>query len=834
MDIYEAIESCASLCVRSSLKQKSFDMKKSLIETEVVVIGGGLAGFAAAVAAARHGAKTILVQDRAVLGGNSSSEIRVTPHGAGLHHQYATETGLMSEASLAERSRCHIQPMENAWTNSQWDLALYDICQRTPNLTLQMNTTLTDVILEDGTRGSTLDPDDRLVSTDAGYMERPAINPSSRIIAVECSVANAETLLRIQGKQFIDCTGDGLCAHLAGCSWRWGSESADEFNETHAPTEPNSLTMGSSLQFYCQDVGKPVPFKAPPWAKKIDDSDFFYGGTGREPKNPRGGFWWIEIGAPYNTIHDNETIREELTEWTLGVWDWMKNKDPIMRERCANYVLDWVGQLPGKRESRRIMGKYFINENDLKLERAFEDEIGHGGWFIDLHTPGGLLAENAEPGAATGYDGHNIEAAKGHVGPYGIPLGILQSCDIDNLGFAGRDVSASKAALGSIRVMQTCGVLGQAIGTAAAVAVRGGDDLTDLSSEQVGVVQNLLRRDGVFLPNVSTPIEGDLVPSGALLASSEEQFGGSSVDVPSSSECAARPHKQPADLAQCFPVAGPRLDTIQLCMSLNAKAAIEVPVVLRHVASIWNYDQADGEILAEGTITVKLGVAQWSRWDVDLDLPAALRAGGYVRLEVLMAAPGDLHWEFATKTELACPGYYLLPCADPAKRGERYRRIFGVETYGFSVEPAMPAFVAANAGKGHHRPFVDSGMWRSDPAAAMPQALTCRWDSPQQVQQVDVQFGGNLEYELCRNAPLSVDAEIVRDYEVHVEVDGAWRTVATITDNFQLNRFHQLESAVLASAVRIQILATNGSPSASVASFRVFGELGDYPDPWGM
>jgi hypothetical protein len=269
-------------------------------------------------------------------------------------------------------------------------------------------------------------------------------------------------------------------------------------------------------------------------------------------------------------------------------------------------------------------------------------------------------------------------------------------------------------------------------------------------------------------------------------------------------------------------------------MSLNADAPIEVPVVLRRIASIWDYDQATGEILAEGTITVLPGVAQWSRWELDIDLPEALQAGGYVRLEVLMAAPGQLWWELATASKMACPGNYLLACADPTKRGERYRRIFGVGTYGFSVEPALPVFAASNTGQAHNRPFVNSGMWRSDPAAAMPQSLTCRWESPQRVQQVELQFGGNLEYETCRNQPLSVDAEIVRDYELQVEVEGVWQTLESITENFQLNRFHQLKSAMQASAVRIQILATNGSKSASIANFRVFSELGDYPDPWGM
>lgn len=370
-------------------------MKHTTHTFDVVILGGGLAGWAAAVAAARNGARTALMQDRPVLGGNSSSEIRVTPHGAGRHHPYAAETGIIAEAILAERARCDVEPMENAWTNSQWDLALYDICQRTPNLTLFLNTTLTDVLLDDGTRGSTLDPQDQAVSTAKGYKERPALNPSRRIHAVEGRVANAETRVILEAKQFIDCTGDALWAHLAGCAWRWGSEAKPEFNEVHAPKVADAFTMGSSIQFYCHDAGKPVPFTPLPWAHQYDDPDFFWGSGGRQPYNPRGGFWWLEIGVPFDTIADNETIREALTKHTLGAWDWMKNKDAWMKEKCANYVLDWIGQVPGKRESRRVLGNYFINENELSVDQSFPDDIGHGGWFLDLHTPGGLLAANA-------------------------------------------------------------------------------------------------------------------------------------------------------------------------------------------------------------------------------------------------------------------------------------------------------------------------------------------------------------------------------------------------------------------------------------------------------
>jgi hypothetical protein len=143
-----------------------------------------------------------------------------------------------------------------------------------------------------------------------------------------------------------------------------GSEGRDEYNEPHAPVKASSDTMGNSIHFRAKDMGRPVPFKAPDWAVKHENPTYFYE-QGRIPKDKRGGFWWLEIGVPYHTIYDNENIRHELTRHTLGVWDWMKNYDPIMKEETKNYALDWIGQVPGKRESRRILGEYFVNEHDI-------------------------------------------------------------------------------------------------------------------------------------------------------------------------------------------------------------------------------------------------------------------------------------------------------------------------------------------------------------------------------------------------------------------------------------------------------------------------------------
>ena len=330
---------------------------------EVAVIGGGLAGFCAAIASARLGRKTCIIQNRPVFGGNSSSEIRVTPHGACAFHAYARETGIISELLIEERAQNHEVIFENGWTNSVWDMVLYNMAMETPHLTVHVNSNVNSVVKE-----------------------------QNRIRSVSATVLNAEVDLEIKADIFIDCSGDVVAT--AGCEYRVGSESRDEFNEPHAPDKASKDVMGNSIHFKTKNIGKPVSFKAPDWAMHYDDAGFFYNG-GRLPKDERGGFWWLEIGVPFDTIHQNEDIRHELTRHALGVWDWMKNEDPKMKELTKNYALDWIGQVPGKRESRRIMGEYLMTEHDPVNCTVFDDEIAFGGWCIDLHTAGGC-GENSD------------------------------------------------------------------------------------------------------------------------------------------------------------------------------------------------------------------------------------------------------------------------------------------------------------------------------------------------------------------------------------------------------------------------------------------------------
>jgi hypothetical protein len=765
---------------------------------DVVVCGGGLAGFCAAVAAARQGARTCLVHNRPVLGGNSSSEVGVTPHGAAAFHAYARETGIISELLIEERARNHAEIYENGWTNSVWDLVLYDLAQRTPNLTLHLNTDIRGVEKRD----------------------------PRHLAAVVAVVLNAETELHLAGRVFIDCTGDGVVADAAGCEWRMGSEGRDEFDEPHAPALASSDTMGNSIHFLCRDLGRPMPFTAPEWAVKHEDASYFYE-QGRLPKDERGGFWWLEIGVPYHTIHDAETIRHELTRHALGVWDWMKNRDPKMKDRVRNYALDWIGQVPGKRESRRIIGRYFMTEHDVLNRTVFPDEIAFGGWFVDLHTPGGLLAGTSEPSAAPGGHGHEYDtftdySAMSYCGPYGLPLRILLARDCDNLLLAGRNVSVSHAALGTVRVMGTTALLGEAAGIAAAVGLERDHDFAALVAQDVGEIQQRLLANGCFLPNIPSADPRDLAPSATARASSEFAVGGVAPDAPAHHAGLKFWKDQPqydtgrleVRRGQLIATAGGRLDEIELGLSNESAAAESLDVALFAVDHIWDYRAEPGAPLATATLSVPPGKQQWVRWPLHLDLPAAIAPGSFLRLDAL--ANRRLHWHAAQRI---IPGHMAMYAISQ----NRMRRFGHGHTLAFRVAPAQPSFAPAQVLSGVTRPHRLTNLWISDPDQPLPQWLELRWPQPQTIAEVQLVFPGNLVREYHAYGPFYRDPQCPRDYSLEAWLDGQWREIAAGQDNYQRLRRYSLPQAVTTNRLRVVIRATNGDPAAAIYELRCHG-----------
>jgi hypothetical protein len=798
-------------------------MKTQSLSYDIVVCGGGMAGFCAAVAAARHGAKVALVQDRPVLGGNASSEVCVTIHGAAGFHVYARETGILSEILIEERARNHAEINENGWTNSVFDQVLYDLAQRTPNLTLHLNTAVHDVLLGDDELSGLADEARRpQPDTSNGYYRRPPCAPRRRIAAVVARVANAELELTLRGKTFIDCTGDGLVAHLAGCGWRMGSESREQTGEVHAPAQASTNTMGNSIHIRARDIGRPAPYTPPSWIKKIPDADFFHK-RGRFLTDLRGGFWWIEIGMPWHTIHDNETIREELTAWALAIWDWIKNHDETTKHRATNYALDWIGQVPGKRESRRVDGLYQFNEHDIQANVAHPDEIAFGGWFVDLHTPGGLLAEHSEPMASEGYVNDSEYTAKSYVSPYGVPLRSSIAADVDNLLLAGRCVSTTHAALGTVRVMATTALVGQAVGTGAALALAKDLPLARLADrEHVAELQQRLLRDDCFLPNMPHADGADLARSARVSASSQALshgagpddvwisgdlgWGTGSAGIPKGSQ--AWPLSRLA--AQWIAVAGGRLDRVDVCLDNTTGAPREVHARLVRPGHIWDY-RRELPVLAETTLLVPEGENRWVEWPVGL----SNLEDGYVRLELvagdLQAAPG---WRPSRRV---LPGQVSAWAMSPKK----LRRLDPGLTLAFRVTPAQPVYAPEQVLSGVTRPHRATNLWRADAGRPLPQWLELAWDRPQTVREVQLTFPGHLLRELHAYPPFFRDPQMPRDYAIEAFVDGAWREVHVERGNYQRQRRHTLPSPVTTERIRITIHATNGDPAAAIHEVRV-------------
>lgn len=417
-------------------------MKNIEYKTDLCIIGGGMAGLCCGIAAARHGIRVVLIHDRPVLGGNASSEIRMWICGS--HGKDNRETGIIEEIML-----------ENFYQNTAlkfpiWDSVLYEKAIAEENLTLLLNSSCLDCTMN-----------------------------GSSIESVKAWQSNAETFHIVRARYFADCSGDSVLSTLSGAKYMYGREAKSDFGETIPPDKADKKTMGMSCLFQIRETDHPVRFTPPKWAYKYEsDSDLPFKDHDRDNN-----FWWIEVGGEWDCIHDTDRCRDELLKICYGVWDHMKNYGD---HGVENWELEWIGFLPGKRESRRYVGKYIVTQNDVESGGRFEDAVAYGGWSMDDHFPQGFYYKDGHP---TIY--HPAPA------PWGLPLRCMISENIENLCFAGRNISVTHAALSSSRVMATCAVLGQALGTAVSYAVR---DNAALENVDIKKLQQTLAEDDCFIP----------------------------------------------------------------------------------------------------------------------------------------------------------------------------------------------------------------------------------------------------------------------------------------------------------------------------------------------
>ncbi|MDP4097825.1 FAD-dependent oxidoreductase [Paenibacillus sp. P96] len=735
---------------------------------DITVIGGGLAGVCAAVAAARLGQRVALVHNRPVLGGNSSSEVRVWVCGGTAHgvNRYARETGIMGEMLVENQYR---NPLGNPYL---WDLVVLETVRSEPNLSLFLNTDVYEVdVYEDGGQ--------QVIRSVTGWM------------------TGSERRIMFSSDIFLDCTGDGLVGFLAGARYRIGREAKSEFQEDWAPLVSDDITLGSTLLFYTKDAGEPVRFVAPSFARDIEAAGLPMRRVIQSGDNGCH-YWWIEWGGELDTLHDNERIRDELWAVIYGIWDYIKNSGKFGAERLT---LEWVGSVPGKREYRRFIGDYMLTQNDIVAQTPFNDRVAYGGWSIDLHPPQGMYAKER---------GSKHRHADGN---YHIPFRALYSVNVRNLLFAGRNISATHVAFGTTRVMGTCAVMGEAAGTGAALCIQYGIRPRELYRFRLRELQlTLLRQDAAVL-GLCVPDEQNQAQSAQVRASSWM----SRIEITES----AGMQRLERDAAVLLPF-WTRSGKLELLVDVEEATKLELEV--------WSTGRPENYIPihceCKAAAEVQPGQKQWAAFEIPWEPEEAQNAFVIIRSNPAVA----LHWSDAAFTGVLSFEWdeaaarkdsgFDQPVVIWSQRG-RVRRPFCVRS------DAGTAYAPQNIIDGYNRPYGGPHSWVSERMKdGAEEWIALEWPKLQSVREIQVIFNDDVNEDLINlhhhRTPFETIPELVADYRLEARCRGSWTLLFHEAGNRKRRRVHRLEVPVSTDAVRLVIERTNGALSAEVVAIRVY------------
>ncbi|MDO4570625.1 MAG: FAD-dependent oxidoreductase [Planctomycetia bacterium] len=440
---------------RRLLKLPNAPEAASAGEYDLVVVGGGLAGCSTAIAAARMGLKTALIQNRPVLGGNGSAEIAVPFQGKTNLPPYPNIGNLTNRLGTFRNFDRDKMTQEDADREA--------LVRSTPNLELFLNTHVQEVETQGG-----------------------------RIVAVVGQNVRTSRRIRFAGRLFADCTGDGTVGFLAGADYRMGREAREEFGESIAPETPDAMLLGSSLQWSSHMAKEPSTFPYPlRWAVQFGPENF----------HPLWeSVWYWECGLRHDQVFDIERIRDHAFRAIYGNWSAIKNNSAWSKlTTTPRYELKWVAFNIGKRESRRLMGDFIITQKDLVENIPQPDGCVATSWHIDLHHPTDPISnpslknyptnpfgEPEEPFYAFLREGTDIKS-------YAIPYRCLYSRNIENLFMAGRNISASHVGFGAIRVMRTGSMMGEVVGLAASVCKKNNCRPRDVYEKHWNQLEALLK-----------------------------------------------------------------------------------------------------------------------------------------------------------------------------------------------------------------------------------------------------------------------------------------------------------------------------------------------------
>lgn len=721
-----------------------------MIQSDVAVIGGGMAGICAAIAAAREGANVVLIQERPVLGGNASSEIRVWTCGAVAmgNNRFAAEGGIVGELDLENLRR---NPEGNPHI---WSALLLEWVMREKNIRLYLNTTIQQVETRNGA-----------------------------IFSITGFQLGSEQVFCFAARCFIDCTGDGTVGYLAGAHFRTGREGKSRYGEDLAPETDSPYTLGSTILYSIRDTGRPVRYTPPSFAyprafieRLLREND-----KPLELHTDGCDLWWLEYGGVRDTVGENEEIRLELQRLVYGIWDYVKNSGKFAAE---NFTLDWVGNIPGKRESRRFVGAYTLTQKDLLEHRCFPDAVCFGGWPVDVHPEQGIYtAEKSCRQTPTGL--------------YQIPLRCLYSENVSNLLFAGRCISVSHVAFASTRVMKTCALTGQAAGTAAALAVHTKKLPAEFSPQDIAALQQRLEEQDVWWCET---------PAGVSALQCRVQLADSGHRMFRAQEIASY-HSMEQDLYILFP----QIEYIE---------SISIPICGRK------------DIVLHAEVFEADAMRNYAGWKKLADLSAVKKSGEWVRLcfdfpihtdKNLILKLHAIPKAFMGTAREECPG--VVGSVGSLRGMKLFHPCF-------RMEPEPDFYTVREVLKPETRPGTRPHLWVSQKMEKGPAWLELYLDRKLLLQKIALLFNpdlnrdfNNLKPDYYGNGWDKMPQSLVCSFRVLARGEQEnWIPLGEVQENNR--RRWELPLNFSTDALRLEFCSTYGSAYAQLFAVRLYGKTG--------
>ena len=736
-------------------------VKEIKITADLVIAGAGMPGIRTALKSARMGLKTALISNRPYFGGNGSAELMIMIVGASGMQEFnynARETGIIEELFL---ENLYKNPEKNRYV---WDGILLDKLQAEENLMLFPNTCIDEVQMgEDG-----------CIKTISGLQ------------------TTTETRYVFASPLFVDDTGDGTVGYLAGAEYRYGREAQAEFGEKFAPEVADDGVLPSTMVFFAHDVGHPVPYTPPKFAKDLTKTDVLEHRI--IPPNMFHQFlWFYELDGNLNQMDQYEDILQHHRELVYGVWDYIKNSGKYAAD---NYAFSYISPIAGKRESRRLMGDYMLTEGDILQQKDFDDAVGHGGWSIDLHALDGFYSK---------------ELINQHIylkGIYQIPYRCCYSGNINNLFLEGRSMSLSHVALGSVRTMATLSTIGQANAVAAFLCKKYGISPRQVGEAHLEELQQMLMKADQYVVGKRYQDPENLAASAKITVSSVKQLENLSQEQ-------LRPLT--TALALSLPLRG---NVSSLCLYGKAKRDTTLRCHLFRADKPENYNPAEKICSMDVPVRESGEVSE-----INLQLNLNLAAGHYfVELEENSA----LEMAMSNFSFTGAITSWKKHNSDPTHvdwETAKMKEEEWVVTQGclcFHVDCAEAVFGTDNLSNGFTRPYIGSNIWHS--ADKKDQQIVLRWENRQCISEIKLFFDSNLN-RFCRSAETDYTDlfyRMVKDYTVCYKAeDGSTKMLCEVRDNIQrVNELHF--DAIYTDEITISLQDTHGQPFYSVYEIRCY------------